>query len=176
MATPSAQPLTQVLEEVRRQLTVQNLERLSVMLEQKGGELRELFQLQHRSELDQIIKQLRSCKTLSGAHLDLIRKCVVGDAEYYAKLENDFENWRKELSRLLDEIAKYDGRAASGDEWLVFQGLIRDARMLLPSLKYFLECQDRVKRFEAAASDGIDVGEGNTLAGVLEQQLKSPDV
>lgn len=176
MVEHSVESLEDLLNKAKADLKAHHLDRLSVLLQAKAGELRELFQKHREGVMKQIINKLRSLKPLSAEEVDLVKKFIVGDAEYYTKIENDFEGWKQELHRLIGEYEKYGTSSSKLEDALILVGIIRDIRMLLPSIKFFLECAERVKRFEAMASDGVDLGEANILADLLERQLQSPSV
>lgn len=69
--------------------------------------LREQCQELMRPEAQALIAKLKSGKALSKDDIGVLRRWIVGDAEHYVKLENNFNDWVEEVKRLNKVIASY---------------------------------------------------------------------
>jgi predicted Zn-dependent peptidase len=68
------------------------------------AQARECIQDITREEISEIIQKLKAGKEITKEELKFIRLWIVGDAEYYVKLENNFYDWLSELRRIMNEI------------------------------------------------------------------------
>jgi hypothetical protein len=77
------------------------LNALSAALARLDNELREQIQAATAAQVTLLIDSLKADGPVGPAELELVRLWLVGDAEYYVKMENDFPAWVTELGRLL---------------------------------------------------------------------------
>ena len=104
----------------------------------------------------------------------MLNLLIVGEAKYYVKHENDLENWRGELARLIEEIERIEaGGANDVDRLLHIQALCRDARHILPDITFYYSEKERLARFETATSGQIDAEKGRILADVIRAMMES---
>ncbi len=104
---------------------------------------------------------------------ETIRTFLISDAVFYLKHENDYGNWKRELTRLMDDLTS---RANIMDESTVgdLRGVLKDAQRLVPDLRNYAEEQERVEKFNNALNS-LDRAARDMLARLLTEQLRSTD-
>ncbi|MDA3790896.1 MAG: hypothetical protein PF503_20670 [Desulfobacula sp.] len=137
--------------------------------------VREEVQLKTKGEIKKIIDKLQSETTMTNDEIALIKAWIIGDAIGYTKMENNFADWLAEYERLENELIGYENKECSPEELFKFHGVLEDANRVSYDIAYFLENQDRIKKFEAAVGSGLGERERNFLAKTLLGKLNSPD-
>src|SRR5215470_7979689 len=84
---------------------VGSFQSLTPRLEELFGSLRETYQSSVAVPIGVVIAKLRSGADPTPAEVALIESFVVGDAEAYTRIENDFQNWIDELTRLVRSLS-----------------------------------------------------------------------
>lgn len=121
-----------------------------------------------------IIGKLENNQPLDEAEKQTVKLWVVGDAEGYVKMENNFQNWLEEYRRLLDVIADWEGKTGSVQELVEVHGVLEDAIKVADDVAHFLEDRERVARCENALSN-LNAEDNKFIAGLLKSMLDSPD-
>ena len=121
-----------------------------------------------------IIGKLENNQPLNEAEKQTVKLWVVGDAEGYVKMENNFQDWLKEYRRLLDIIAAWEGKTGSVQELVEVHGVLEDAIKVADAVAHYLEDRERVARFETAMSN-LNAEDNKFIAGMLKSMLASPD-
>jgi hypothetical protein len=121
-----------------------------------------------------IIGKLENNQPLNDAEKQTVKLWVVGDAEGYVKMENNFQDWREEYRRLLDVIAGWEGKTGSVQELVAVHGVLEDAIKVADAMAHYLEDRERVARFENAMSN-LTAEDKKFIAGMLKSMLASPD-
>ena len=122
-----------------------------------------------------IIPKLENHEPLTEAEKQTIKLWVVGDAEGYVKMENNFPDWLVEYQRLMDAIADYEARPGSIQELVEAHGVLEDAIKVADALAHYLDDRERVSRFENAITQ-LNADDSKFIAGVLKSMLASPDL
>jgi hypothetical protein len=122
-----------------------------------------------------IIPKLEKNQPLTEAEKQVVRLWVVGDAEGYLKMENNFKDWLEEYRRLMDVIAGYEGKAGSVQELVEVHGLLEDAIKVADAIAHFLDDKERVSRFDNAMTS-LNAQDNKFIAGILKSMLTSPDM
>ncbi len=146
----------------------------SVLSESKNT-VREKFQQETSTQINEIIKKLSGRKSISDEEIKLMKIWIVGDAESYIKMENNFQDWLNEYERLRTVLINYENKNCTAEDLLKLHGILEDATRVNYDIVHFLEKKDRIKKFETAVADGLDKGGRDVLAKVLSDKLKSPD-
>jgi len=120
-----------------------------------------------------IIGKLENNQPLNDAEKQTVKLWVVGDAEGYVKMENNFQDWLEEYRRLLDIIAGWEGKTGSVQELVEVHGVIEDAIKVADAVAHYLEDRERVTRCEAALSN-LNAEDNKFIAGMLKSMLTSP--
>jgi hypothetical protein len=87
-------------------------------------------------------------------------------------MENNYQDWLKELDRLMFEIGKFGKDRLDLAESSRLQALLRDGSRVLTNIFYFLQQKDRVRQFEDTTRE-IDDQERQLLIRLLEQKKQS---
>jgi hypothetical protein len=150
-----------------------SFQKLSEPLQRLAEVLREDYQASVAGPVRVIVEKLQTGETLTPQEIKLVETFIVGDAESYVRLENDFQSWTAELARLVKNLGM-KSRGLDGTALLDAVGEIEDARRVLGDICYYLEQKERIARFRRTVADGINPGRAQTLVDILEQQLESP--
>jgi hypothetical protein len=135
---------------------------------------REAFQAHFTDDYQKIVRKLEKGQSLTEADREKLKLLVVGEANYYLRHENDYENWRTELQRLVEEMARLEADGLDDiDSLLHMQALCRDARGVLPDITFYLQEQERLARFERALSGELDAESAQALADVIRAMMSS---
>ena len=100
---------------------------------------------------------------------------MVGDAEGYVKMENNFQDWLKEYQRLKDVIADWENKVASVEELVEVHGVLEDAIKVADAMAHYLDDQERVARFENAINN-LNAEDNRFIANLLKSMLASPEL
>jgi hypothetical protein len=147
---------------------------LATTLQRFEASLREYIQHTTKGEINAIMLKLKSAQSLTSDELDKVKLWVIGDAEFYTRLENNFVDWMNELKRLINEINKYQSNDPNIQTASKLRGLLQDGIRVLADIFFFLQQKERIENFTNATEE-ITPEEGMTLARILEQKLRSPD-
>jgi hypothetical protein len=129
--------------------TADTYERLYVQIHELEKMARETFQYQFRRNYELVVEKLKNNEYLTDDDKKLITQLVVADAKSYVKYENDFENWKDEIVRLLSELKKVQDKGInSTDDLLHIQALCRDLRSVLPDITFYLSERERIQGYE----------------------------
>lgn len=167
--------VTSSMAEARGALSEGAFQKAGSVINEVKNEVREAVQQKTASEIKNIISKLRSNKPITDNEIALIKAWIVGDAIAYTKMENNFQDWFSEFERLEKSIADYESKECSVEELLKLHGILEDACRVSYDIAYFLENQDRIKKFEGAVSGGLNEKGKEILARMLLQKLESPD-
>jgi hypothetical protein len=147
----------------------------ATQLVQAKNKVREAIEQATADDVAAIIAKLENNQSLSDAEKQTVRLWVVGDAESYVKMENNFPDWLVEYQRLVDTIGDYEGKPGSVQELVEVHGVLEDAIKVADALAHFLEDRERVARFEKAITQ-LNAEDGKFIAGILKSMLASPDM
>ena len=170
--------LTKVNDDYRslaQQYTTGHCWKLSTTLQEFEGALREHIQGITKSEIVQIIGKLRSNARLDKHELDYIKLWIVGDADYYLRLENNYNDWVQELKRLIDEINKIDVKQSDFIAASKLRALLLDGIRVIGDIMFFLQQKERVKNFTESTQE-IDPEERELLIRLIEGKIASPNI
>ena len=139
-----------------------------------SNELRESYQKAFVAPVTAMIAKLRSGLPLEAPELALAEGFMVGDAEAYVRLENDFAGWVVELDRLVTALIHLRARL-DPPQLLDALGEVEDARRVLGDVCNYLEARERVERYRRTITDGLDAKRSKLLADLLQQKLDSAE-
>ncbi|HMF43180.1 MAG TPA: hypothetical protein VKQ32_21055 [Polyangia bacterium] len=157
-----------------RREDIGSFQSLTPRFEDLLGSLRESYQSSVAAPARAVIEKLRRGADPSPDDLALIESFVVGDAEAYTRMENDFQNWLAELTRLVRSLSAKSGRL-EGPTSLDAMGEVQDAQRVLGDICNYLEQAERVARYKRTTSKPLDSEGKAMLAEILERQLASAD-
>jgi hypothetical protein len=135
---------------------------------------RETFQAKLQGMVFSILARLEEGQPLTTAEHNILELLIVGEAKYYLQYEPQLDRWRGQLQQLLGEIEKQ--RAAGLDEiddLMRLRALCREAQRVLPDMTYYFHERARVRQFEEATRDAIDVETRRSLANLIKDMMES---
>lgn len=146
---------------------------LSSTLDELEGGLREHMQAMTKDQITQVINSLETGQELSSSDIELIKLWLVGDAEYYLKLENNYNGWLAELKRLIGEYEKIDAGNLDIKQASKLRAEALDGVRVLGDIVFFLKQQERVKNFESSVEE-IEPQERKFIIDILRGKIRSP--
>jgi len=159
-------------------LDLESLEAVKVPLKQLRSHLRESLQGNLREPVQELVKKLKRNETLTGEDLQTIEKWLVGDAEYYTEIENNFQDWISECKRLITVLSGYSSEGYAEDEISIFKlnAFLTDLEFTLSDVIRYVYSSNRIKRFKDSVSQGnINSEDKKALADLIKRQLDSPE-
>lgn len=152
----------------------QGYENLDNSMRALEGMAREAFQAKLKAYYKPIVDKLESGIDLTKSDYELIQLLIVGEAKYYVQHENDLENWKNEIKRLLNEMQKIEADTLDDmDNLLYLQALCHDAMRVVPDLAYYHRERERVEQFKQATQNNIDRAQAKVLAGLINEMMLS---
>jgi hypothetical protein len=148
--------------------------RLSSVFQNRKSAIREKIQAMTSKEVKGIIKKLADGEDPTKDEMDLVKLWIVGDAEAYAKMENNFEDWIAEFKWLESLMEEEASDTEDVQELFRLQGILEDASRLAINIGYYLETKERIRRFEEATADPA-LMDKNLIVKVLKLKLTSPE-
>ena len=143
------------------------------LIKSKNG-IRQAIEQATAGAIAAIIGKLENNQPLTEAEKQTVKLWIVGDAEGYVKMENNFQDWLEEYRRLLDTLADWEGKTGSVQELVEVHGVLEDAIKVADDVAHYLEDRERVSRCEAALSN-LNTEDNKFIAGMLKSMLASPD-
>jgi hypothetical protein len=153
---------------------VSSFEQITGALVNLENELREAYQRAFVAPMTAIIAKLRAGRAPDADELALTESFLVGDAEAYVRLENDFQGWITELDRLVTVLIHLRARL-DPPQLLDARGEVEDARRVLGNICNYLQARERVARYRRTIADGLDATRAGLLADLLQQKLDSSE-
>ncbi len=150
-------------------------QRAGSVLNESKNIVREEFQKETSAQIKEIIRKLSGQEPVSDQDMGLIKLWIVGDAEGYTKMENDFQDWLDEYERLRTVLNDYENKECTAEDLLKRHGILQDATRVNYDIANFLEQKNRIQKFESAMSGSLDKDGRNFLARILSDKLNSPD-
>ena len=169
----SLQGLTEIMGDARGAMSDEAFQKAGSALSENKNNIREEIQAKTATEIRTIIYKLKDREAISPPEMDLIRLWIVGDADNYVKMENNFRDWMNEFGRLENVLKDYESKDCSSEELFKVHGILEDAVRVCYDIANFLEKKERIEKFEAAAADGLDADERDILVEVLTNKLES---
>lgn len=169
------QGISQAMKSAAGSSSADDFSRVGAELAKAKGKVRETLQAATAKEITKVLKKFENKETLTPEEKNLVGLWVVGDAEGYTKMENDFGEWRKEFRRLGQVLETYEGKDPSPPNLVEVHGVLEDAVRLTADLANFLEKKDRVERFQRAINN-LTPDDSNFLISMLKSMLTSADM
>ncbi len=165
------QALKDAAETALRNEDANDFETFERYLNEVATFVREQQQAMWSDEAKRAIRNLETGNPLNDDDREVIRTFLVSDAERYLACENNYDDWRSELKRLVDDLVR---RTATLDRHTIadLRGVLKDAIRLVPDIRNYLGERARVGEFEQALQ-ALDKPSRDMLVGVLKEQLRS---
>lgn len=149
--------------------------RLAAIFSDAEVQLREDIQEITKDEIGRIIQMLEAGKEISADDLKFIELWIVGDANYYIKLENNFNDWASELARIASEIGKIKELKPDFETMSHLRALIEDGKRVICDINFYLEKKERIANFKESTLE-IDKEERALLIRLLKSKLTSKEL
>ncbi len=167
--------IDQVFEQAKSSSDPNIYLRLGNFLEDLKSNLRERLQENTKSEIQNILRKLEAGENLLSGDIDLLRLWVVGEAQTYVETENNFDDWVRDLGRVVAEIKAVPDGSLNLQKILQLKGLAHDGRRSVADIMNYLEKKERVRLFEESIGDLKDSEKRAHLIGILKYKMISPD-
>ncbi len=133
--------------------------------------VREVQQAMWATDAKQTIRHLEKGVPLDETDRAVIRTFLISDAERYVALENNYDDWLRELERLVDDLER---RVHTVDRYNIgdLRGALKDAIRLVPDIRNYLDEKRRIDNFEQA-TESLDKQSCDMLVRLLKEQLSS---
>ena len=169
------QGIFQSMKSVSGSSSMDDFARVSSELVQLKNRVREELQAATAEDVAKILKKLANRELLTPEERNLVELWIVGDAEGYTKMENNFGQWQEELRRLGGVLESYAGQASSPQTLVEVHGVLEDAIRLTADISYFLEKKERVERFQSAINN-LTPEDAKFLASMLKSMMSSAEM
>ena len=114
-----------------------------------------------------ILTKLEKGASLTADELTTLRSLIVGDADEYLKYDDDFEEAKTELAKLLDEIRGLASPDTDVEALKHLRVLCREAASALAPVLHYLEQKERVRNFEEHTRGPLGPDAARILAGIV---------
>jgi hypothetical protein len=115
-----------------------------------------------------VLTKLQQEQALSPDDLKTLRSLIVGDADGYLKYDDDFEQSKAELARILDQIRKLQSAEMNPETLTHLRVLCREASSALVPTVHYLEQKQRVRNFDNNVHEPLSSDTRRMLAGVIQ--------
>ena len=166
--------LARLMRQAMENPDAEEFNRLSNVFQNRKSSIREKIQAKTSKEVKEIVKKLAKDGDLTKEEMDLVKLWIVGDAEAYSKLENNFEDWVAEFKWLESLVEEQESSAEEVQDLFRVQGILEDASRLAINIGYYLETKERIRRFEEATSNPA-LMDRDMLVKILKLKLTSPE-
>ena len=166
--------MSQAMKQAQADNTSESFGYVATQLVQSKNGVRQAIEQATADAVAVIIGKLENQQPLTDAEKQTVRLWVVGDAEGYVKMENNFQDWLQEYRRLMEIIADWEGKTGSVQELVEVHGLLEDAIKVADAVAHYLEDRERVARFENAMRT-LNAEDNKFIAGMLKSMLESPE-
>jgi len=166
--------MSQAMKQAQADNTSESYGYVATQLVQSKNGIRQAIEQATTEAVAAIIGKLENNQPLTDAEKQTVKLWVVGDAEGYMKMENNFQDWLKEYRRLLDDIAAWENKTGSVQELVEVHGVLEDAIKVADAVAHLLEDRERVARCETALNN-LNTEDNKFIAGMLKSMLASPD-
>ena len=166
--------MSQAMKQAQADNTSESYGYVATELVKSKDAIRQAIEQATAEAIAAIIGKLENNQPLNDAEKQTVKLWVVGDAEGYVKMENNFQDWLEEYRRLMDVIADWEGKTGSVQELVEVHGVLEDAIKVADAVAHFLEDRERVARCETALSN-LNAEDNKFIAGMLKSMLDSPD-
>jgi|GEM_PF-3908816 len=133
--------------------------------------IKELYQDSSKSEIKQLIKEIRKGKPLSQEALNLLESVLIGDALSYLQAETNYAEWLNNLTSFTESIKNIDPETTNSKDLLGIYGRSVVLKRILQDLNFYYGQKERLQLFEENVRDGIDPEEAKHIITALKYKL-----
>ena len=169
------QGISQTMKSAAASPSSEEFSRVASSLAQAKARVREALQTATAKEISEILQKLGKREPLTPVEQELVGFWVVGDAEGYTKMEDDFNKWQEEFRRLGQVLESYESQPPSPHNLVEIHGVWEDAARVTADLTNFLEKKERLARFQTAVTN-LTPADADFLISLLKSMLTSPEM
>jgi hypothetical protein len=169
------QGIYQSMKSVSGSSSLDDLTRVSSELVQIRDKVREELQTSTNEDITRILNKLEKQELLTPEERNLVGFWLVGDAQGYIKMEDDFNEWQEEFRRLSGVLESYMGQSPSPQTLVEAHGVLEDAIRVAADISFFLEKKERVERFNAAINN-LTPDDAKFIASMIQAMLSREDL
>jgi hypothetical protein len=115
-----------------------------------------------------LLAKLKEGGPLTTDDVKTIRSLIIGDADQYLKYDDDFEQSKAELRRIVDQIRKLQSDELAPEILAHLRVLCREASSALVPTVHYMEQRQRVENFEAHMREPLGDDTRLMLANVIQ--------
>ena len=122
-----------------------------------------------------LILKLKNDEDLSEDETLLIEKWIIGDAEFYTRMENNLIDWVGECKRLFNVLSHYSSEDIDNDEnkLLALGALLTDLRFTLSDVLRYSEALNRVEELKSMTRGGRPNADTKIkIAEMIEEKMR----
>jgi hypothetical protein len=153
----------------------EDFNRVRATLATARDEVREALQALTAEAINKILTKLDKQELLAPDERNLVGLWIVGDAEGYTKMEDDFQEWLEEFRRLSGVLESYTGRSLEPQNLVEAYGVLEDAIRVAADIAFFLEKKERLERFNAAINSWTE-DDCKIIASMLRSMMARSDM
>ncbi len=139
------------------------------------NDLKKTIHENFKEPVERCIIKLRKNEDLSPLEMQMIEKWLVGDAEYYIKLENNLMDWLTECKRLCTVIVSYysDEEIDIDDDKLYdLSAYLTDLQGTLDDILRYYQAMNRIDQFKKfVETKTLTYETKKSLADMMERRL-----
>ena len=163
-----AAKISQLLDTATRCASAETEENFSTL----GDELGELEScagqsLRSNAAYSFLMTKLQGDGQLSPDDLTTLRALIVGDADAYLKYDDDFDQAKQELNRVIDKIRQLQAGDMGPEALMQLRVLCREATSALVPTVHYLEQKQRVRNFQENTSVDLSGDARRALAQLI---------
>ncbi len=169
--------LTQQLNETIQSLHADAIQTVSLPLDDIKANIQKTIDNKLKNHIFGLVKKLRTDEALSDQELQIIEKWMIGDAEFYTRIENNLIDWIGECNRLVEILSHYaDNTELENDENQLFAlgALLTDLKFTLSDVIRYTQAMNQVDYFKSILT-GVPLNKESrlTIASMIEQKLSA---
>ncbi len=115
-----------------------------------------------------LVTKLQQDSPLTADDLKTLRSLIVGDADEYLKYDDDFEQSKSELGRVLGQIRQLRSSTLGPETLMRVRVLCREAASALAPTVHYLEQKERVRNFEEHTRGALSSDTRRMLTGIIK--------
>ena len=165
--------LTIKLDETLKTFDAEKIEDAIAPVDDLHAEIRKTLQKRLKEPAKQLIKKLKEDRDLTPEEEEIAVKWVVGDEEFYTRIENNLLDWVAECKRLFTVLNKFNTKELKDENNLLALGaLLTDLKFTLSDVMRYSEAMNRVDQFKNLTCVGIpNKASKRKIAQLIEQKL-----
>ena len=167
--------ITQTMQDALGKMNEGSFEQIATLLNDSRDKVREEIKKQTSAKMNAIISKLSGFEAMTPEEVSLIELWVVGDAESYTELEDDYQEYISDYKKLTSSIAGYENKECAVNDLFKLLGLLEDASHVSFCLADYLEKKDRISKFKEAVAGGFYQDQRGYLKDFLNGKLNDEE-